>query len=311
MIYVITYIIALLAEFGSGRGRNRSVTLAGRRRLKLIVAYDGGDFAGWQSQRHGNTIQDQLERSLTKICGEEVSVTGAGRTDAGVHALGQCTHADVPVKKLSPADWINALNGTLSPTIRIQRARFVAGSFHARFSARAKLYRYRIANSAILSPFELGRAWHVARPLNLPVLKEAAALFVGRHDFAGFAASRGKVETDTVRTIESVRITGGGNAVAIEFWGEGFLYKMVRMMTGALVRCASGKESLDAIAARLEAPAHVNSLPKLRGGKSGVVNSGLLNSGSGIFLSGASENEPVIKPVVAPAEGLYLVRVRY
>jgi tRNA pseudouridine38-40 synthase len=250
------------------------------RRLKLIIAYDGRDFAGWQSQKHGNTIQDQIERSLAKICGRRAIVTGAGRTDAGVHALGQCAHADVPgTKKLSAPDWLKALNGTLPLTIRILRARFVSENFHARFSARAKLYRYRILNTAISSPFELGRAWHIAPSLNLYALKEGAALFVGRRDFAGFAANRGKKEIDTVRTIESVRIVRRGGVVMMEFWGDGFLYKMVRIMVGALVRCALGKAPLEEIRSRLHA------------------------------ASAPSETQTT-RPV-APAEGLYLVRIRY
>ncbi len=250
------------------------------RRLKLIVCYDGRDFAGWQSQKHGNTIQDQIERSFATICGRRVIVTGAGRTDAGVHALGQCGHADVPATKiLSAPDWLKALNGTLPLTIRILRARFVSENFHARFSARAKLYRYRILNTAISSPFELGRAWHIAQPLNSNTLKEGAALIVGRHDFAGFAASRGKEETDTVRTIESIRIVKRGDVVAMEFRGDGFLYKMVRMIVGALVRCALGKAPLEETSSRLH------------------------------NASTAAETQTT-RPV-APAEGLYLVRIRY
>lgn len=245
------------------------------RRLKLIVGYDGRDFGGWQSQRHGNTIQDRLEQSFAKICGRKVPVTGSGRTDAGVHALGQCAHADVPAEKLSPPDWLKALNGTLPRTIRILRARFVPDAFHARFSARAKLYRYRIVNSAILPPLELSHAWHVARPLNFHLLEEAATLFVGRHDFAGFAANRGKLKTDTERTMESVRVICRADVIAVEIWGDGFLYKMVRMIVGASVYCALGKESLGCIAARLRNGARVGTI------------------------------------CVAPAEGLYLVRIRY
>src|SRR5205814_10386026 len=127
------------------------------RRLKLVISYDGRDFAGWQSQRHSNTVQDQLEAAFERVCGTPLAVTGAGRTDAGVHAIGQCVHVDVPAAKLAAAQWLKALNGTLPPAIRILRARFVGKSFHARFSARAKLDRYRIRNSAPLSPFEVGR----------------------------------------------------------------------------------------------------------------------------------------------------------
>jgi tRNA pseudouridine38-40 synthase len=248
------------------------------RRLKLIVSYNGRDFAGWQSQKHGNTIQDRLEESFAKICGRKVSVTGAGRTDAGVHALGQCAHADLPVNKLSAPEWLRALNGTLPLTIRILRTCFVSDDFHARFSARAKLYRYRMVNTPIASPFELGRAWHIAQPLNLQALKKGATLFVGRHNFAGFAASRGKVEIDTVRTLESVRVTSRGQVVAVEIWGDGFLYKMVRMIAGALVQYAIGKAPLESIVSRLK-----------------------------------SEPTPATSraALVAPGEGLYLVRIRY
>ena len=176
---------------------------------------------------------------------------------------------------MSAGQWLGALNGTLPRTIRILRAQFVSSNFHARFSARGKVYRYRIVNAAILPPFEVGRAWHVARPLDIEVMQRGAALFLGRHDFAGFAANRGKVETDTLRTIRFTRIISRGGIIAVEISGDGFLYKMVRMMVGALVRCALGKEPLQAIASRLE-----------RGSRAPAS-------------------------FVAPAEGLYLVRVCY
>src|ERR1700757_3339812 len=107
-------------------------------RLKLIIAYDGTAFAGWQSQAHGNTIQDELERALRKISGVRIRVHGAGRTDAGVHALAQCAHADLPDRRMSFAHWQNALNGILPNTIRVLRSRFVSPDFHARLSAKAK-----------------------------------------------------------------------------------------------------------------------------------------------------------------------------
>ena len=245
------------------------------RRLKFVVAYDGRGFAGWQSQRHGNTIQDQLEAAFRKICRSRVSVIGAGRTDAGVHALGQCAHVDLEPGRLSIQRWITALNGTLPPTIRILRGRFVSPNFHARFSAKGKVYRYRIVNSAIISPFELGRAWHVAAPLDRALLKRAAKLFVGRHDFSNFAATGGKSTEDTMRTINSLRVITRGNLIDLEFAGSGFLYKMVRLITGTLVRSALGKETLDAIKLRLEKPE--------------------LNAAR----------------FAAPAHGLYLVRVKY
>ena len=245
------------------------------RRLKLIVAYDGAPFAGWQSQSHRNTVQDHLERAFERVTGEPVRVQGAGRTDAGVHAFAQCAHVDV-LNKFLPADrWIKALNGLLPSAIRVLRCRYVSQDFHARLSAKGKIYRYRIWTAPILPPFEYRRAWHIAQPLDLNILKSTAKHFVGTHDFATFAANRGKPEPSTIRTINSVRVRQKGPCVTIEFDGNGFLYKMVRLMVGALVKCALGKMNIEEITSRLH---------------SGKV-------GSARF--------------VAPAEGLYLVRVRY
>src|SRR5438046_7386305 len=144
------------------------------RRLKLIVAYDGAPFAGWQSQCHRNTVQDHLERAFKRITGGAVRVHGAGRTDAGVHALAQCAHADV-LNKFLPADrWIKALNALLPPTIRVLRCRYVSKHFQARLSAKGKIYRYRIWRAQILPPFEYRRAWHVAQAVDLTSLKSPA-----------------------------------------------------------------------------------------------------------------------------------------
>ena len=244
------------------------------RRLKLIVAYDGAPFAGWQSQSHRNTVQDHLERAFESVTGGVVRVHGAGRTDAGVHALAQCAHVDV-LKFLAADRWIKALNASLPPAIRVFSCRYVSKDFHARLSAKGKIYRYRIWTAPVLPPFEYGRAWHVARPLNLKILKSAAKHFAGKHDFASFAANRGKPEPSTIRTINSVRVRQKGPCITIEFDGEGFLYKMVRLMVGALVNCGLGKMRIEEITSRLH---------------SGEV-------GSARFA--------------APAEGLYLVRVRY
>jgi tRNA pseudouridine38-40 synthase len=255
------------------------------RRLKLIVTYDGAPFAGWQSQSHRNTVQDHLERAFERVTGKTVRVHGAGRTDAAVHALAQCAHVDL--SKFLPVDrWIKALNASLPPAIRVLSCRHVSKDFHARVSAKGKIYRYRIWTAPILPPFEYRRAWHVARPLDLKILKSAAKHFVGTHDFASFAANRGKSasptdssrgepEPSTIRTINSVRVRQKGPCITIEFDGNGFLYKMVRLMVGALVKCALGKMRIEAITSRL---------------RSGKV---------------------VSARFAAPAEGLYLVRVRY
>ncbi|MDQ6807966.1 MAG: tRNA pseudouridine(38-40) synthase TruA [Verrucomicrobiota bacterium] len=246
-------------------------------RLRFIVAYDGSQFAGWQSQANGNAIQDHLERAFASICGTEVRVHGAGRTDSGVHALAQSAHVDLPSRRFTAERWVSAANAGLPPAIRVLNCRYVPDSFHARFSARGKVYRYRIWNDRVLPPFESGRAWHVASPLDYDAMTAAARLFAGEHDFAGFAANRGSAVETTVRIISSVRISLAGRAITMQFDGNGFLYKMVRLIVGAIVQAGLGKSSVAEILARL----------RPGGGR----------SKGGRF--------------VAPAGGLILVRVRY
>jgi tRNA pseudouridine38-40 synthase len=223
-------------------------------RLKLIVAYDGAPFSGWQSQPNGNGIQDHLENAFQCICSERVRVHGAGRTDAGVHALAQCAHVDLPTRRYGADRWRSALNGVLPPTIRIMRCRFAAQSFHARFSAKGKIYRYRIWNREVLPPLENGRVWHVREPLDRSAIAASAELFVGRHDFASFAANRGAPVADSARTIRRVLVRHSGNLLSVEFDADGFLYKMARLMIGALVEVGLGKTLPDEIRARLRHP---------------------------------------------------------
>jgi tRNA pseudouridine38-40 synthase len=245
------------------------------RRLKMIVAYDGKGFSGWQSQSHRNTIQDHIERAFERIGGRPVRVHGAGRTDAGVHALAQCAHVDLGIESFSPARWTEALNALLPPAVRVLRCRYVSKDFHARLSAKAKLYRYRIWAGPVLPPFEYGRAWHVASSLDLEVLKTAAQQFVGKHDFAGFAANRGKRDKSTIRTIYSVRVRRNGPCVTVDFDGDGFLYKMIRLIVGSLVKCALGKLWVEDLTERL------------------------------------ASAQAATPRFAAPAEGLFLVCVRY
>jgi tRNA pseudouridine38-40 synthase len=246
-------------------------------RLKFIVAYDGGPFAGWQSQANGNGIQDHLETAFERICSEPVRVHGAGRTDAGVHAIAQCAHVDLPARRYGTDRWISALNGILPPAIRIMRCQFVTDSFHARFSAKGKVYRYRIWNADVLPPLENGRAWHVRNALDTGAMMTAANDFLGQHDFASFSANRGAPVADTVRTIRQIRLRRLGALMSIEIEGDGFLYKMVRLMVGTLVRIGLGMAASNEIRSRLEAPRKGN-----RHGRN-----------------------------AAPAAGLFLVRVRY
>ena len=244
-------------------------------RLKLTVAYDGAAFAGWQSQAHRNTVQDTLEHAFQKISGTRIRVHGAGRTDAGVHALAQCAHVDLPDRRLSLERWTKALNSTLPPAIRILRCQFMPQNFHARFSATGKLYRYRIWAAPILPPLKFGRAWHISSPLDVDLLKTAGKKFVGTHDFAVFAANRGQKEQDTMRTIWSVQIRRSGPRIAIEIAGDGFLYKMVRLMVGAMTQVALNKMNVDQTV--------------------------------GWLKSGHADGSRF----VAPAKGLYLVRIWY
>ena len=147
---------------------------------------------------------------------------------------------------------MEALNALLPPMIRVLRCRYVSTDFHARLSAKGKIYRYRIWSAPVLPPFEYRRAWHIPHPLDLKILQKAARHFVGTHDFAAFAANRGKPEESTVRTINSVRVRQNGSCVTIEFDGDGFLYKMVRLIVGSLVKCALGKTRIEDLIARLD-----------------------------------------------------------
>jgi tRNA pseudouridine38-40 synthase len=244
-------------------------------RLKLTVAYDGAAFAGWQSQAHRKTVQDELERAFQKLSGQRIRVHGAGRTDAGVHALAQCAHVDLRDRRLSVERWRNALNAVLPASVRILRCQYVSQKFHARFSATGKLYRYRIWAAPILPPLEVGRAWHIFATLDVDLLKAAGQTFIGTHDFAAFAANRGKNEKDATRTIRSVRIRRSGPCITIDVAGDGFLYKMVRLIVGAMIHVAVGKMDQSEIAARLK--------------------------------SGQADGSRF----VAPADGLYLVKIWY
>jgi tRNA pseudouridine38-40 synthase len=244
-------------------------------RLRLLIAYDGRAFRGWQSQAGGGAVQDHLERALARLCGGRIVVHGSGRTDAGVHALGQVAHADVPRGKFDLRTWQLALNANLPPEVRVLRVNRAAAGFHARFDARGKIYDYRLWLGSALHPLEIGRAWHVPLPIDFERLRAGARLITGRHDFAAFAANRGKPEKDTVRTIHSVRVTRRGPLVTLRFEGDGFLYRMVRLLTGSLMRVAQGKAPLDWLRALL--------------------------AGKGAMKSNFA----------APPDGLYLVRVLY
>jgi tRNA pseudouridine38-40 synthase len=232
-------------------------------RLKLVIAYDGRPFAGWQSQARSDGVQDHLESAFRSVIGIALRVHGSGRTDAGVHALGQVAHVDVPRQRYPPAVWMSALNANLPREIRIVRAVRVSGGhdgFHARFSATGKRYIYRAWNASYMHPLEIGRAWHVPRTLDLERLREGASIVTGRHDFARFCARVSQQEAGTIRTIHRVGITTRGPLISLAFEGDGFLYKMVRLLTGTLFRVAEGRAPVsfikDLLSPRVHARTH-------------------------------------------------------
>jgi tRNA pseudouridine38-40 synthase len=244
-------------------------------RLRLTIAYDGRKFRGWQSQATKDAVQDYLEHAFHDLCGMRIVVQGSGRTDTGVHALAQIAHVEVPAGKFDLRTWMFAVNSRIPHEVRVLRIQHAPPEFHSRFDAQGKVYAYRIWHGAFLHPLEIGRAWHVPGDLDLAILRKGAAKLTGKHDFASFAANRGRPEKDTVRTIHSIRILHRGPLITMRFKGDGFLYRMVRMMTGTMVRCAQGRQPLS----RLDE---------------------LLKS------KGATKTT-----FAAPAEGLYLERVLY
>lgn len=223
-------------------------------RFRLTLAFDGAPFEGWQSQPGGNTVQDKLESALSEIAGEPIRAHGSGRTDTGVHALGQVAHFDAPQgSRMDSTAWQRAINTKLPRTVRVLAAEEVADEFHARFSATAKTYRYEIDTGDVLSPLRLGRAWHHPTSLDRGRFAEACALYLGEHDFAAFAANRrdGK-DPNTVRKITHAGVTETDTGLSVTFTGNGFLYKMVRLLVGAAVRVAGGREELSWIQGMLD-----------------------------------------------------------
>ena len=209
------------------------------RRIHLIVEYDGTAYAGWQRQANAMTVQEKLERAILKLTGEELCVSGASRTDAGVHALGQSAHFDTESR--IPADKFSfALNTMLPPDIRVTRSEEVPLEFHARFSTRGKRYRYLFHAAPHAGALTRNTHAHVIYPLEVEKMQIEAQDLVGTHDFAAFAAS-GSVVKDTVRTIYRAEVTREGSEIRLIVEGSGFLYNMVRIIAGTLIGVGSGK----------------------------------------------------------------------
>jgi tRNA pseudouridine38-40 synthase len=212
------------------------------RTLKLTLAYDGTRFVGWQRQAEGDSIQGLLEAALARLEGAPVTAHGAGRTDAGVHALGQVASVSVSAAH-PPATLVRALNAHLPPDIRVTAVEDVAADFHARFSASGKTYRYVLDTAPIADPFTRQYAWHLPEALDLPAMAAAAAALVGTHDFAAFQSVGTELRT-TVRTLLRAGVTGAaGQRVCCEFAGDGFLRHQVRAMVGTLLEVGRGRRS--------------------------------------------------------------------
>lgn len=243
-------------------------------RYKLIIEYDGTPFSGWQIQDTALTVQGALEAAVKAICGEDVRVHGAGRTDAGVHALGQVAHCDI-AKHFVPGRFRDGLNAHLRPhPIAVLAADIVPDDFEARFSATRRHYLYRITNHRANLALNIGRCWRVPRALDAEAMHLAAQRLLGKHDFTTFRDTECQARSPE-KTLDQLDVTRKGDEISIVTSARSFLHSQVRSMVGSLVWVGEGRWSADDLAAAL-----------------------------------AARNRAACGPV-APPEGLYLVRVDY
>ena len=243
-------------------------------RYKLTIEYDGTPFSGWQLQDSAHTVQGALEAAAKAIAGTDVRVHGAGRTDAGVHALGQVAHCDM-VKNFAPGRLRDAMNAHLRPhPIAVLSAEIVPESFEARFSARKRHYLYRIRNTRANLALDVGRVWRVVRKLDTAAMHQAAQRLIGKHDFTTFRDTECQAKSPE-KSLDQLEVTHAGDAINIVTSARSFLHSQVRSMVGSLVWVGEGRWSADDLAAAL-----------------------------------AARDRAACGPV-APPQGLYLVRVDY
>jgi tRNA pseudouridine38-40 synthase len=243
-------------------------------RYKLTVEYDGSDFVGWQRQTNGPSVQAAVEAAIQRFCGAAVAIRAAGRTDAGVHALGQVVHADLAASH-APAVLHDAINAHLRPLpIAVVAAKLAPPGFDARLSATARVYRYCILNRVAPPTLARARAWHVAARLNAAAMRRAAQSLIGHHDFTTFRASACQARSP-VKTLDSIGVARRGDTIRIEARARSFLHHQVRSMVGSLERVGAGRWPEEEIATALAARDRSRAGP------------------------------------TAPACGLYLVRVHY
>jgi tRNA pseudouridine38-40 synthase len=221
-------------------------------RFRLLVEFDGRRFMGWQRQAHGPSVQAAIEGAALAVTGEAAAVHAAGRTDAGVHALGMVAHLDVE-RPIAAFRLGEALNALLRPApIAILACDAVADDWHARFSCLGRRYIYRIVNRRAPLTLEHGRAWHVAAPLNADAMAEAATRLIGRHDFTTFRSAHCQAESP-VRTLDECAVRRTGDAIEVEVAARSFLHHQVRSIVGCLALVGRGKWSADDLTAALEA----------------------------------------------------------
>ncbi len=213
-------------------------------RVLLTVEYDGTGYAGWQRQTNGLAVQQVLEEKLSELCGEPIRVTGASRTDAGVHARGQRAHYDTAAR-IPPEKVPFALNTMLPPDIRVTEGQRVPDGFHARFMTCGKLYTYRLLNTRHAGAILRNTHVHVPVPLDTEAMRRAIPTLLGTHDFAAFQAAGGTAKT-TVRTIRAANLAVNGPELVFTVYGDAFLYNMVRIIVGTLIEIGHGKRSGDA-----------------------------------------------------------------
>jgi tRNA pseudouridine38-40 synthase len=218
-------------------------------RFKLTIAYDGGAYAGWQVQKCGVGVQQKLEEALACLFPHAGRVHSSSRTDTGVHALGMVAHVEIPESefRMPVSKLLLALNAHLPDDIRVTAACHCAADFHARFQATGKQYRYFVWNHEAMNPLWRRYAWHVPSHLDLKTMHAASRVFLGRHDFRSFAATRSYEPSSTVRTVLRCDVRRRGPLLTFIIDGDGFLYKMCRGIVGTLVQVGQGRIALDSM----------------------------------------------------------------
>ncbi len=208
-------------------------------RYKLLIEYDGGPFAGWQRQNNGPSVQGAIEAAIFRFCGEQVTVHAAGRTDAGVHAMGQVAHCDL-TKPASPDRLRDALNAHLRPApVSILQVQHAALDFHARFDAIKRVYRYEILNRRAPPALARSQVWHVPHRLDAGAMQEAAQHLTGKHDFTTFRAAQCQARSP-LRTLDLLQVKRAGDSIVIEAEARSFLHHQIRSITGSLKRVGEG-----------------------------------------------------------------------